>query len=87
MILLFGMIAAIGINSLIKAQVDMMKAKNLVIASTILIVGIGNMSISLGSIELGGIGLAGIVGVLLNIALPEKQEQSEGNDTQVGSQE
>ena len=80
MILLFGMIAAIGINSLVKAQVDMTKAKNLVIASTVLVIGIGNMVISIGSIELGGIGLAGIIGVLLNIILPDRKEANENND-------
>lgn len=74
MILLFGMIAAIGINSLVKAQVDMTRAKNLVIASTVLVVGIGNMMISFGSIEFGGIGLAGLVGVVLNIILPEREK-------------
>jgi uracil permease len=74
MILLFGMIAAIGINSLVKAQVDMTRAKNLVIASTVLVIGIGNMVISFGNIEFGGIGLAGLVGVILNIILPEREK-------------
>jgi serine/threonine protein kinase len=76
MILLFGMIAAIGINSLVKAQVDMTRAKNLVIASTVLVIGIGNMVISFGSIEFGGIGLAGLVGVILNVILPERKDEN-----------
>ena len=81
MILLFGMIAAIGINSLVKAQVDMIKPKNLIIASIILVIGIGNMVISFGNIELGGIGLAGLVGIMLNIVLPDRKEEDiETND-------
>ncbi len=75
MILLFGMIAAIGVNSLIKARADMTRPKNVVIASTVLVIGIGNLVISFGSIELGGIGLAGLVGVILNIILPERKDE------------
>ncbi len=76
MILLFGMIAAIGINSLVKARVDMTSPKNVVIASTVLVIGIGNLVISFGSIELGGIGLAGLAGVILNIILPERKDKN-----------
>jgi len=75
MILLFGMIAAIGINSLVKARVDMSSARNLVIASIILTTGIGNLSVSWGSFTLTGIGFAGVVGVLLNLILPGKTEE------------
>lgn len=70
MILLFGMIASIGVGSLVKNKVDMSKSRNLVIASVVLVVGIGDMVISIGSVTLGGIGLAGIVGILLNFILP-----------------
>jgi len=74
MILLFGMIAAIGINSLVKARVNMASSRNLVIASIILTTGIGNLSITWGNFTLGGIGFAGVVGVLLNLVLPGKTE-------------
>lgn len=87
MILLFGMIAAIGISSLVKAQVDMTRAKNLVIASTVLVIGIGNMVISVGNITLGGIGLAGLLGVVLNIILPERKEENEKANQQIGDEE
>ncbi|HBA84259.1 MAG TPA: uracil permease [Verrucomicrobia bacterium] len=72
MILLFGMIAAIGAGTLIKAGTDMSKPRNLVIASVVLVLGIGDMQFSFGSFSLGGIGLAGIAGVLLNLALPKE---------------
>jgi len=71
MILLFGMIAAIGIGSLVRNNVDMSKSRNLVIVSVILVIGIGNMVIGIGRVSLGGIGLAGVIGVILNLILPE----------------
>ena len=74
MLLLFGMIAAIGVNSLVKARVDMSRSRNLVIASVILTAGIGDMTVTCGRFCLGGIGLAGLVGVLLNLVLPGPSE-------------
>ncbi|HRZ12936.1 MAG TPA: uracil-xanthine permease family protein [Kiritimatiellia bacterium] len=71
MVLLFGMIAAIGAGTLVKAQLDMSKPRNLVIASVILVVGIGDLQVSCGRFAMGGIGLAGIVGILLNLVLPQ----------------
>jgi uracil permease len=70
LILLFGMIAAIGIGSLVRNKVDMAKSRNLVIASVVLVIGIGDMVISIWKVTLGGIGLAGLVGIILNIILP-----------------
>ncbi|MCK5882407.1 MAG: uracil-xanthine permease [Bacteriovoracaceae bacterium] len=70
MILLFGMIAAIGVGNLIRAKVDMTKARNLVIASIILVFGLGDLSFTFGAITLGGIGLAGLIGIILNIIIP-----------------
>jgi len=78
MLLLFGMIAAIGVNSLVKSRVDMSRSRNLVIASVILTTGIGDMTFSCGRFCLGGIGLAGLVGVLLNLVLPGSNEAHAG---------
>ena len=78
MLLLFGMIAAIGVNSLVKSRVDMARSRNLVIASVILTTGIGDMTVSCGRFCLGGIGLAGLVGVLLNLLLPGTNENHAG---------
>ncbi|MFH1729534.1 MAG: solute carrier family 23 protein [Pseudomonadota bacterium] len=75
LILLFGMIATIGINSLVKAKVDLSKAQNLVIVSTILVLGIGDMQLSIGSYCPGGIGLAGLVGIILNYILMKYQSK------------
>lgn len=84
MLLLFGMIAAIGVNSLVKARVDMSRSRNLVIASVILTAGIGDMTVTCGRFCLGGIGLAGLVGVLLNLLLPGTNE-SHANQSEEGT--
>ncbi|TYO99494.1 uracil permease [Geothermobacter ehrlichii] len=73
MVLLFGAISVIGINTLIKAQIDLMRPRNLTIAAVILVFGIGGMSFDLTVVKLGGIGLAGIVGVILNLLLPQER--------------
>ena len=72
MVLLFGMIAAIGIGSLVSHKVDMSKSRNLVVVAVILVFGIGDMLLGYGEFQLSGIGLAGIAGVLLNRLLPKQ---------------
>lgn len=73
MLLLFGTIASVGINSLIKNKIDLNNTRNLVIASLILTLGIGGAELTFGSITIGGIGLAALVGVVLNIIIPERK--------------
>ena len=74
MVLLFGAIAVIGINTLVRAGTDLMEPRNLAIVAIILVFGIGGMNFDLTVVKLGGIGLAGIVGVLLNLLLPGKSQ-------------
>ena len=74
MILLFGMISGVGINILIKSQTNFQKTRNQVIVSVILVMGIGGAVIETGSFHLGGIGLASVVGVFLNLILPDKSK-------------
>ena len=71
MILLFGAITVVGINTLVKARVDLTEPRNLIIAAVILVVGLGGLHIGGDAFQLEGIGLAGIVGVLLNWILPQ----------------
>jgi len=73
MILLFGMIATIGMNMLIEKRVKITQSGNLVITAVILITGIGDLNIQIGAFQLGGIGLAGVLGVLLNLILSKHQ--------------
>lgn len=75
MLLLFGTIASVGINSLVKNKIDMGSTRNLVIVSLILILGIGGAELAWGSFTIGGIGLSALVGVLLNLILPKEKVQ------------
>nr|WP_253342046.1 uracil-xanthine permease family protein [Neisseria sp. HSC-16F19] len=72
MILLFGTIASLGLKTLIDAQVDLMKPKNLVIVSSVLTVGVGGMVVKFGSMAFAGVGLCALLALLLNWVLPEK---------------
>jgi uracil permease len=74
MILLFGLIASLGINQLVRNRVDLSAQKNIVIVSLILVTGIGGLFIPIGDFKLAGIGLAAIIGVILNLVIPETQE-------------
>jgi uracil permease len=73
MLLLFGAIMVVGLNSLVRAGKDLTEARSLTIVALILVFGIGGMTLSLGKFSIGGIGLAGIVGVLLNLVLPRSR--------------
>lgn len=77
MLLLFGTIASVGVNSLVKNKVDLGNTRNLVIASLILTLGIGGAELTIGSVTIGGIGLAALVGVLLNLIIPKSKGQKE----------
>ncbi len=72
LILLFGSIMSVGMNSMIRAKTDLLNTRNLIIVAIILVFGIGGMKLQFGqNFSLEGIALAGIVGVLLNLILPE----------------
>ena len=73
MLLLFGTIASVGINTLIKNKVDMGSTRNLVIASLILTLGIGGAELTIGTFTIGGIGLAALAGVVLNLIIPQNK--------------
>jgi uracil permease len=70
MILLFGSIATVGLNTLIKNNVDLHKSRNLVIVAITLVFGIGGMAFGVGEFSLQGVSLCGIVAILLNLILP-----------------
>ncbi len=74
MLLLFGAIMVVGLNTLVRSGDDLLEARNLSIVALILIFGIGGMSFSAGQFQLQGIGLAGILGVTLNLVLPKSRE-------------
>ena len=74
MLLLFGTIAAVGVNSLVKNKIDLSNTRNLIIVSLILILGIGGAEFTIGTFTIGGIGLSALVGVLLNLILPRNKQ-------------
>src|SRR5690606_31859032 len=74
LILLFGAIAAIGMNTLVRDGRDISTPRNLVIVSVALVFGIGGMSLGAGEFTLQGIGLAAVVSILLNLVLPRERE-------------
>lgn len=74
MILLFGMITVVGINTLVRAGKDLTTPRNLIIVAVILVSGIGGMQFSAGNFTIEKIGLAGILGLLLNLVLPQEKE-------------
>ncbi len=76
MILLFGSIATVGLNTMIKNQVDLHKARNLAIVAVTLVFGIGGMAFGIGDFSLQGISLCGIVAIFLNLVLPKDMGES-----------
>jgi len=75
MCLLFGSIAAVGLNALIKNNVDLNEPRNLCIVGVTLVFGIGGMAFGIGSFSLTGISLCGIVAITMNLLLPMPKEQ------------
>ncbi len=72
MLLLFGMIASVGIRTLVESKAKLTSTRNQVIVSLILTIGIGGAVVNIGNFSLAGIGLASLVGVILNLILPDK---------------
>ncbi|NLA78324.1 MAG: uracil permease [Erysipelothrix sp.] len=69
--LLYGVIASNGLRVLVDAKVDFAKQRNLIIASVMLVIGLGGAIFKLSSLAtLSGTALAALVGVFLNLVLP-----------------
>lgn len=76
MLLLFGMIAATGVNNMIRNKTDMSNTRNLIIVSLTLTTGIGGAVLQVGNISMTGIGLSALIGVILNLVLPKKKNEN-----------
>jgi uracil permease len=76
MILLFGMITTVGLSTLARSKTDLTESRNLVIVSLILVCGIGGMKFSAGTFSIEKIGLAGLLGLFLNLVLPKTRKES-----------
>ncbi len=73
-IILFGMIASVGVRILINANLDFGHSRNLMISAVILVlgIGIGSAGIAIGTITISGLAIAAVCGVFINLILPEE---------------
>lgn len=71
-IILYGFIASNGLRVMIENKVNMMDLRNLIIVATMLVIGLGNSFITIGTFSIYGMSLAAVVGVILNLVLPKK---------------
>ncbi len=74
MLLLFGSIAAVGIQNLVNNKVNLDHTRNIIIVSVTLTLGIGGAIIPMGSFSLSGIGLSALAGVILNLVIPKHKD-------------
>ena len=84
-LILYGMISAVGVRNVVENRVDLTKSRNLIIAAVILVSALGfnsvgglTFAVAGVSINLSGLAIAAIVGILLNAILP-------GNDYEFDS--
>ena len=80
-LLLYGFISVNGLKVLIENKIDFGKSKNIVVASTMLVLGLGGAAISIIhgdlSVTISGMSLAAIIGILLNLLLPDEKEDND----------
>ncbi|MBR5624653.1 uracil-xanthine permease [bacterium] len=74
MLLLFGTIASVGVQSMIRHKVDFSKSRNTIIVSLMLALGIGGVVLTAGKFTLSSIGLCALTGIALNLILPKQEE-------------
>lgn len=71
MLLLFGIITSIGMETIIKGKTDLADPRNMIIVAMILVFAIGGMTFNFGGVAFSGIGLGALVGIILNLVLPK----------------
>ena len=74
-LLLYGFIAVNGLKVLIENRIDFGKSRNVIIASCMLVLGLGGAAIGVGTVTVSGMSLAALAGVLLNLLLPKDDEE------------
>lgn len=90
-ILLFGIIASSGMRMLIDRHVDLGRKRNLIISSVILVIGVGGALVNVpltfdmgggevieADVQIAGMALAAIVGLVLNLVLPGREQAEHG---------
>jgi uracil permease len=80
-ILLFGMIASVGMRTLVEGQVDFKKSRNMIVVGLILVFGLGVSGLAsplhIGDVQISGLALAAVIGVAANLILPMDTEDVE----------
>ena len=79
-LLLFGVIAASGIRMLVDSKIDYSKARNLILTSLVLIIGVSGAHITIGSVSLKGMALATIASILFSLCFKLLDEIGLTND-------
>ena len=77
-LILYGMIAAVGVRNMVEAKVDLTKSPNLIVSALILVLSIGitygaDGGVAIGPIHLSGLAIAALVGVILNALFPKEK--------------
>ena len=85
-LLLYGFISVNGLKVLIENKIDFGKSKNIVVASTMLVLGLGGAAISIVhgdlSVTISGMSLAAIIGILLNLLLPDEKDDDDKSENE-----
>ena len=76
-ILLYGVIASNGLKVMIEKRVDFGQVRNLIIASSMMVLGLGGAVLEIGAVTLSGTALSAIAGILLNLLLPKEAKFDE----------
>jgi uracil permease len=72
-VILFGMIASVGIRTLAEAKIDYSVSRNLIIVALMLVLGLAGVSVNLSeTFQISGMALAAIIGIVLNKAIPAR---------------
>ncbi|WP_282803680.1 uracil-xanthine permease family protein [Secundilactobacillus kimchicus] len=78
--LLFGVIASSGMLVLVDNHVDFNEKRNLMIAATILVIGIGNASLQIWGLTFSGLSVVTVLGIAMNLLLPKHASNEEVTD-------
>lgn len=76
LILLFGAITVTGLNLVVSAKDDLLNPRNMTIVGTIIVIAVGGLAFDAGNFAISGMGLAGLVGVVLNLILPMNSKEA-----------
>jgi len=75
------MIAAVGLRTLVTAQVDFSKSRNMIVVGLILVFGLGvnglTNALAIGDVPISGLALAAVIGVIINLVLPITDEEEQ----------